>query len=179
MDEIEKGDGPIVIKRSAKTERPSVRPDDSRTAAAKRAQELRERRESRVVQDDEFAVAHLEPEGWKYQFNVWSVYNKREDSSYRAALDRGWQLVPRLRHPEEAASDSTDEWIFRKGMVLMEIPREIWDDMQKDEIKAARDQIRWKEQSLAGTPDGTMTRDHAQARPKISKSYEAIPIADK
>ena len=32
---------------------------------------------------------------------------------------------------------------------------------------------------LAGTPDGTMTRDHAQVKPNIKKSFEAMPVPEK
>jgi hypothetical protein len=40
----------------------------------------------------------------------------------------------------------------------------------------ARKQVRDKEAQLSGAPDGQFTRDHAQTRPKINKSYEAVPI---
>ena len=58
----------------------------------------------------------------------------------------------------------------------MERPKEITDEARDIELRKARAQIRQKEAQLASAPDGTMTRDHAQAKPKISKSYEAIPI---
>jgi hypothetical protein len=39
--------------------------------------------------------------------------------------------------------------------------------------------VRAKEQQLAGTPEGGLGhRDHAQAKPKIKKSYEAMPIPE-
>ena len=41
---------------------------------------------------------------------------------------------------------------------------------------AARKQVRDKEAQIAGTPDGTMTRDHAKVRPQIKKGFEAMPI---
>ena len=51
---------------------------------------------------------------------------------------------------------------------------------QTDKAKATEAKILTsaaaKEAQIAGTPDGTMTRDHALARPKINKSYEPIPI---
>jgi hypothetical protein len=40
-------------------------------------------------------------------------------------------------------------------------------------------QVRAKEQQIAGTPDGTMTRDDARVKPQIKKSYEAMPIPEK
>ena len=67
-------------------------------------------------------------------------------------------------------------YIERKGLVLMEKPTEIVDENRQLELRKARSQVRAKEQQLGGTPEGTMTRDHAQTRPKISKSFEAVPI---
>ena len=58
----------------------------------------------------------------------------------------------------------------------MECPKEIIDERKEADLRKARLQVRAKEQQLSGTPDGTMTRDHAQARPQIKKSYEAMPI---
>jgi len=61
-------------------------------------------------------------------------------------------------------------------MVLMERPTEVVEEARRIQQKVAKDQVRAKEAQIAGTPDGTMTRDHAQTRPKINKSYEPIPI---
>jgi hypothetical protein len=61
----------------------------------------------------------------------------------------------------------------------MECPTEIVMERHALDLRNARNQVRYKEQQLAGTPDGTMTRDHAQARPKINKSFEAMPVPDK
>ena len=47
------------------------------------------------------------------------------------------------------------------------------------EQRKARMQVRAKEAQIAGTPDGTMTRDDSRVRPQIKKSYEAMPIPDK
>jgi hypothetical protein len=71
---------------------------------------------------------------------------------------------------------TSDKLILRKGLMLMECPTEIVDDRKRIDQKNAREQVRHKEAQIAGAPDGQFTRDHAQARPKISKSYEAIPV---
>jgi hypothetical protein len=60
----------------------------------------------------------------------------------------------------------------------MERPTEVVNEARRIEQKAARDQVRAKEAQLAGTPDGTLTRDHPQARPKINKAWESVPIPD-
>ncbi len=73
-----------------------------------------------------------------------------------------------------------DNWpkmtIERKGMVLMERPSEISEQVRRMDLMRARQQVRVKEQQLATTPEGTMTREDSRVAPKISKSYEAIPI---
>lgn len=153
--------------------------DNSRALAEMRARELRERRAPTNEEGDEYAVKHLEPDGWTYQWCTWSSFEMRMSSNIQNQEQRGWSFVPRSRHPELMPHDDQGDWIFRKGMVLMECPTEIVEEYKRNELKDARDQIRFKEAQIAGAPDGTMTRDHAQARPKISKSFEAMPIPDK
>ena len=61
-------------------------------------------------------------------------------------------------------------------MILMERPTEIVEEARRRHDYLARKQVRDKEAQIAGTPDGTLTRDHAQVRPQIKKGYEAIPV---
>jgi hypothetical protein len=159
-------------------DRPSIRPDDSRTEASKRAAELRQHRVDNVATDDTFDVSKLAPEGWTYQWHTWSIYEQRQTANLMASENRGWQPVPRERHPHMMPKDSTLDFILDRGNILMMLPTEIVDEYRQAELKAARDQVRWKEQQIAGTPEGTLPRDHAQARPKISKSFEAMPVPD-
>ena len=44
--------------------------------------------------------------------------------------------------------------------------------------RRARDQVRAKEAQLAGTPEGTLTRDDPRVAPKIKKGYEPIPVEE-
>ena len=71
-----------------------------------------------------------------------------------------------------------NDMILRDGLVLMECPTEIVNERHAIDLKRARQQVAFKEQQLAGTPEGTMTRDHAKVRPQIKKSYSAIPVPD-
>jgi hypothetical protein len=61
-------------------------------------------------------------------------------------------------------------------MILMERPTELTEEVRDMQYRNARKQVRDKEAQLAGTPDGTMTRDHDRVRPTIKKSFEAMPI---
>ena len=167
-----------VVERPAL--RPPAREEDSRAAAARRAAELRDHLGEVVDAADDFYVPPDEiPDGWTYEWKRHTVYGA-EDPAYQVQLARaGWMAVPVSRHPEMMPHNTTDLVISRKGMILMECPTEIVQERIDAEKMKARNQVRAKEAQLAGTPEGTMTRDHAQARPKISKSYEAMPVPEK
>jgi hypothetical protein len=100
-----------------------------------------------------------------------------EDPAYQVQIARmGWEPVPASRHPNMMPEGNKYLIIERKGMVLMERPLEITQEAQQIERQRARNQIRQKEAQLAAAPEGTLTRDHAQVKPKINKTFEAIPI---
>jgi hypothetical protein len=166
----------MVPKAVTAPSRPSLR-EDPREAASRRAAELRQHRSEQVFTDDEFDVSYLEQRkpGWKFQWAAWSVAEMRQVTNMMNVEARGWSFVPREEFPELMPKDADGDVIMRKGMVLMEIPKEIHDEMRLAEIKEARDQVRYKEQALSGTPEGTLERD----RPKIKKHFEAMPIPDK
>ena len=157
--------------------RPPVREDDPRSRAKQRAEELRGHLGDVVDGTDDFYIPEdAIPEGWSYEWKRHTTYGA-EDPTYQVALARsGWTAVPANRHPEMMPHNTESRTILRKGMILMECPKEIIDERKEAELRKARMQVRAKEQQLSGAPDGTMTRDHAEARPKIKKSYEAMPI---
>jgi hypothetical protein len=60
----------------------------------------------------------------------------------------------------------------------MERPKEISDEIRNIELKRARAQVRIKEAQLAGTPEGTLSRDaDPRTRPNIKKSFD-MPIPE-
>lgn len=159
--------------------RPKMREDDPRARAAQRARELREHHGDMNEGTDDFYV-NLDtiPDGWTYEWKRHSTYGV-EDPAYQIQLARaGWTPVPASRHPEMMPYGTSHDTVLRKGMMLMECPTEIVEDRRRHDMRLAREQVRHKEQQLAGTPEGTMTRDHAQTRPKIKKSFEAMPIPE-
>ena len=88
----------------------------------------------------------------------------------------GWEPVPADRHPELMPKGYKGADIMRKGQILMERPEELTAEARMYERRAAAAQVRNKEAQLNQAPDGTLTRDHALARPKISKGYEPMPV---
>lgn len=159
--------------------RPSLRDDDPRARAKKRAEELRAHLGELDDGTDDFYVdPDSIPDGWTYEWKRHSIYGQ-EDPAYQVQLARdGWSAVPASRHPEMMPYNTTEQTILRKGLMLMECPTEIVQERKLIELKKARDQVRHKEQQIAGTPDGTMTRDHARVKPSIKKSFEAMAIPE-
>lgn len=157
--------------------RESVRTDDPRDRAARRTEQLRRHLGSMDTGTDEFYVdPNLIPDGWTYEWKRKSTFGM-EDHSYQVSLAHmGWEAVPADRHPEMMPANMRNASIERKGMILMERPAEITAEVRQRDLMTARKQVRVKEQQLSSAPDGTMTRDHAQARPNIKKSYSPIDI---
>lgn len=157
--------------------RPSMREESPAERARKRAAEIRGHLGDLDEGTDEFYIPpDVIPDGWTYEWKRYSTYNEIDSSHIREQERKGWAFVPSSRHPNMMAIGDNGNIILRKGLVLMERPSEIVDEARMIERRRAADQVRAKEQQLAGTPEGTMTRDHAKAKPQIKKSYEAIPI---
>jgi hypothetical protein len=69
--------------------------------------------------------------------------------------------------------------ITRKGMVLMERPLEITEEVRAAELRRARLQVRAKEEQLSSTPQGQFERSNkGNDLVKVKKGYEAIAIPD-
>ncbi len=158
--------------------RPPMRDEDPRAAAARRAAELRSHAVIEDVTDKYYIDASIIPEGWHYEWKRHTVYGQ-EDPSYQIQLAReGWTPVPTSRHPEKMPMGSTSAVILLDGQILMECPLEIVEERRLHANRAARNQVRAKEAQLAGTPDGTLTRDDPRVAPKIKKAYSPVEIPE-
>lgn len=157
------------------------REEDPRARAARRALELREHMGGSMDDGvDKFYIdPRMIPDGWSYEWKTLAVLGK-ENPSYQVSLaHRGWEAVPRTRHPEMMPENHRAETIEREGMILMERPKEITDEVKALEHKKARDQVRSKEQQLSGAPPGQFERSNKDASlVKINKSFESIPIPE-
>jgi len=160
--------------------RDTMREEDPRARAARRAAEIRGHRGDMDEGTDEFFIdPDMVPQGWTYEWKRRLLLGQ-EDPSHMVALYRdGWEPVPLnrdSRHRAMMPRGWAENTIERKGMILMERPTELTEEVRDMQLRAARKQVRDKEAQIAGTPDGTMTRDHKDARPVIKKSFEAMPI---
>lgn len=158
--------------------REKIRPEDARARAEARAAEIRNNRGNMDDGIDEFYVDPASvPDGWSYEWKRNTLLGK-EDPAYQVQLARGgWEAVPADRHPEMMPVGNYAT-IERKGMILMERPLSLTKEAKEIELRRARNQVRAKEQQLANTPEGTMTRQHDSVRPSVRKSFEPVPIPE-
>ncbi len=172
-----------AVSQTLASATPAPREEDPRTRAARRALELREHLGGSMEDgvDKYFIDPKVIPDGWSYEWKTLTVLGK-ENPSYQVALaHRGWEAVPRSRHPEMMPDNYRGETIERDGMILMERPKEITDEVNGHERRKAREQVRSKEEQLGGAAPGQFSRDNkGQSMVNIKKSYEAgIAIPDK
>jgi hypothetical protein len=158
--------------------RPELREEDPRARAAARAAKIRGDNGGMDEGTDEFYIPKdIIPDGWTYEWKRHTIWNQ-EDPAYAVQLAReGWEPVPAKRHPQMMPSSWEKGTIERKGMLLMERPSEISEEVRRIDLRKAREQVRIKEAQLAGTPEGTMSRDHDRVKPSIKKSYD-MPIPE-
>lgn len=159
--------------------RPPLRDEDPRAAAARRAAELRAHSEQLDDITDKYYIdPSIIPDGWAYNWKRHTIYGQ-EDPSYQIQLAKeGWTPVPRARHPEKMPHGSTSEVILLDGQILMECPLEIVEERRMLSQRAARNQVRAKEAQIAGTPEGTLSRDDPRVAPKIKKAYSPVEIPE-
>jgi hypothetical protein len=156
--------------------------DDPRARAAKRAAELREHLGDADEGPDNFYIdPRIIPDGWSYEWKTLEVLGKPNPSYQVNMARKGWEAVPRSRHPELMPDNYPGETIVRDGMILMERPLEITQDAQKREYQEARQQVRAKEIQLGAAPDHQFERNNkGTPLASVKKSREAvIPIPDK
>lgn len=180
---IKRGPGrPRIHPAEPPAERPDTQGDDPRVRAAARAALLREHLgESLTEDEDKFYIdPRVIPDGWSYEWKRLETLNK-PDPSYQVALaHRGWEPVPRSRHPQMMPDSDQGNSIIRDGMILMERPKEITDEVKKHDYRRAIEQVRGKEQQLGAAPPGTFERDNkGSSLSKVRRSYESVPIPDK
>lgn len=154
---------------------------DPRARAAARAAQLREHLGGMEEGVDKFYIdPRIIPDGWSYEWKRQEVLGK-PDPSYQVSLARrGWEPVPRSRHPELMPDNFQGDCILREGMILMERPKEITDEVKAADYRRAREQVRAKETQLGAAPPGTFERDNkGNPMATVKKSYGSIPVPEK
>ena len=158
--------------------RAPLREEDPRARAARRTLELRDHGALDEGETDDFFIdPDIVPPGWIYEWKRKTILGA-EDPGYIVSTARaGWEAVPTARHPEYMPSQGDYPVIERKGMILMERPKEINEEAKHRELRKARMQVGAKEAQLNSAESGQFERQNKdQSLVKIRKSYEAIPI---
>lgn len=159
--------------------RPSMRGDDPRESAARRAAEIFDHLGGITDATTNEFEAPRAPDGWTYEWKRASLVNQPDTQHQMALRQTGWQAVPAHRHPDMVPIGWSGEAIERKGMLLMERPSVVTDKFRLNERRRASQQVRDKEASLGETPSGTLPRaEDSRTRPQIGKSFEKIEIPD-
>lgn len=158
--------------------RAAIRAETREPVRAEPARDGVRRRRKNVNSLDRFHIdPRLIPPGMTYEWKRVAVMGAPDPSYDMHMLEQGWEPVDSSRHPQMVAAGHKGA-IIRDGMMLMERPVELTAEARQEEYDAARDAIRTRERQMSDTPDGTLTRDHPTARPKIGKSYEPIAVPD-
>ena len=155
--------------------RPEMRAETPAERAARRVAEMDALNDGTSDEEgvDEFYIdRNAIPEGWDYEWKAKFVVNE-ERPAYMTSQERaGWEPVPAERHPAFMPAGQATGAIERKGMILMERPKELTERAKAKELRKARGQVQAKEAQLNDAPQGQFERKGG----KVSKSYEAIPI---
>ncbi len=157
--------------------RAGQREDDPRARAERRTAEIRKHLKGDTSDgaDRFFIDPHIIPDGWSYEWKRKTIWGK-EDPAHEVELARqGWETVPATRHPQMMPKGNW-QTIDRDGMVLMERPKELTDDVHAANLRRAKLQVRAKEAQLNQAPEGTFERDDPRVKPSIKKSFEAMKI---
>ena len=161
----------------ARSIRPPMRKEYSLAAAEARFNQIIGHVGSVDEGVDEFYIDRSKiPPGWDMEWKTKTVLGAEDPAQMVSYARMGWEPVPLHMFPEMMPDGWRGNTIERKGMILMMRPKKVTDMVRQADAKRARDAIRAKEAQLASAPDGQFTRDHSQAKPKIGKSYEPMPI---
>lgn len=161
----------------AKSLRPPMRKEYTLASAEERAAQILGHVGSLDEGIDEFYIDRSRiPPGWDMEWKTKTVLGAEDPAQMVAYARTGWEPVPLHMFPEMMPNSWKGNTIERKGMILMMRPKKLTDMARSVDNKRARDAVRAKEQQLSSAPDGQFTREHSQAKPKIGKSYEPMPI---
>lgn len=160
--------------------RPPMRSDDPRRDAAERAKQIMEHvgvfgEQAGAFDFDQSII----PEGWSYEWKEFSVMGAVDPSRQIELARMGWESVSTLRHPEMMPGETKEKNIIRKGMQLMERPKEITDFAKNQDARAASLQMRSKKEQLESGPPGTFDRankDNSMA--KLHTNFRPMAVPD-
>ena len=127
------------------------REEDPRARLARRTAELRDVASTITDVSDEFYVpVEVIPDGWTYEWKTAQVYGQDQQSRMLEFRRTGWEEVPTRRHPEMMPLGTSEPFIIRKGMILMERPAVITQEFEYRQKRDAFNQVKQKEAEAKG-----------------------------
>ena len=149
---------------------PATAARDADHEPAHEAPRVRTRSRRSTVQEDMFYIPVEEiPEGSSYEWKRFSNVGQ-EDPFYIAQMrQQGWEPVDPRKHPNWVPPGYKDPYIIKGGQILMERPIELTQEARREQRQLARTQMVEAEQRLGMTPKDTMTRQHPEIAPKVTK----------
>ena len=130
--------------------------------------------------DEYFIPKDKIPPGWSWEWKVFTVMGA-EDPGRRLAYARtGWEAVKTWQFPERMPEGTDPQApILHKGMMLMERPEQITEQVRRNDERRARDQVRVKEDQLNSSPHGQFERDNkGQPMGSVRKNVERMPVPE-
>jgi len=166
-------EGTESVEASRQEKRPEIREENPLARAARRAAEIRNSGGLDFDGTDEYYIdPRIIPEGWSYEWKRESVYGQRDDTYQQSLKQSGWEAVPHSRHADKFPKGHGNV-IERKGMLLMERPALITDEIRRMDQRNARMAVESRKQTVDSTK-GLLGRDDSRVAPKISKGYEPM-----
>lgn len=77
------------------------------------------------------------PDGWEYQWNVYTVYNEPAVGQRVHMAENGWRPVPAEKHPGYFMPEGHKGDIIRDGLILEERPKILSDEARMEERSKA------------------------------------------
>jgi hypothetical protein len=170
-----------VAEAPVRPVRPTSKDESPRDRAARRAAEVRSHNNGDMDDGtDEFYIDKSSiPDGWSYEWKTHAVTGM-DMTAYQTNLRRkGWEPVEASRHPELMPRGEIGSEITRKGMILMERPKELTDEAKEIEKRRARQQVTNKQEQLNAAKPGEFERANKDSSlVKVKRGYEPMPISD-
>lgn len=140
-----------------------MRDESPQDAAARRAKEILAQLGDSLDEPDEFYVpAHLKDPDWDYNWKRWSAANAEDPSYINSLLRTGWEFVSAKTPGMEIFLPRgwKEDFILKKGMVLMKRPMQITELVNKRLLDAARQQLNVNQAKLRSEPIAGAPRDN-------------------
>ena len=144
-------------------------------APAPRLQRRRKSTENPFDLDDGI-LADAKARGVTLEWKRYSCFNRPDTRHMVALRDNHWSPVPAKMYPDMMPPDQQGGNIEHDGMILMERPAYLTEEARQEDYANAREAVQIKEAQMGHTPDGTLTRNHPTAKPRISKSYAPLTV---